>query len=520
MARSKPNNTAGGGEGKTPLIIALVFFVLATIVVGVLAYSYQGDIDAAKKDADTAKEESKTARNLLATEQDKLRLNQVLLGMGTEDDRAKLSASANKEMLRDEHSKIMGRINGRLQTAIEAEKAGFVGIGGDRFAPTPAQLFSWPWPNQGEMLVAPSPGPFVEALAKYYAEREMAMRKLNNEKKTVATLEVDLKAAKEAYDTEKTRFAKATASIPKQIDDIRVALAKDMELKKAEYTKAGEEYRPALGKAKDDLALSIQRWDEINSKLKNVQDQFDKELSKQAEKDDPLAFDSPKGVVTATFTKQKLVEINLGSSDNVRPGLTFVVHPWDAKELGLKKPKAKLEVIEVLGANISRARVTEVTDEIRGSILKGDLLYNAAWRKGSVDHVVLYGIFDIDGDGVDDIKTVANALAKMGIVVDGYFDLSSGKWVGGGPTERTAYAVEGATPSVFAGDGLTKEKGNLINSISMARMEAKNKGARVMRYREFFPRIGYTVKYDVNEESINQAAAKYLRTNAPEDMPK
>ena len=130
-----------------------------------------------------------------ATEQDKLRLNQVLLGMGTEDDRAKLSASANKEMLRDEHSKIMGRINGRLQTAIEAEKAGFVGVGGDKFQPTPAQLFSWPWPNQGEMLVAPSPGPFVEALAKYYAEREMAMRKLNNEKKTVATLEVDLKAA-------------------------------------------------------------------------------------------------------------------------------------------------------------------------------------------------------------------------------------------------------------------------------------------------------------------------------------
>ena len=75
--------------------------------------------------------------------------------------------------------------------------------------------------------------------------------------------------------------------------------------------------------------------------------------------------------------------------------------------------------------------------------------------------------------------------------------------------------------SAYAGDGLIKEKGDLINSISLARDEAKKKGAKVVRYRDFFPRIGYAVKYDVNDESINQAAAKYLRTNAvPEGEPK
>ena len=533
MARAKPNS---GGEGKTPLVIGLVFFVLATIVLGVLAYTFQGDIAAAEAKAVDAKKDTELARTELSKTEDRLKLHQVILGHGTEEDRTKLSQSANKEALRDEFNKVMARINGRLQTAIEAEKGMFVGTG-DKFDPKPAELFVWNWPAQGEMLAAPTPGPIVETIVKNRAEREMAMRKLNTEKKTVLALEVELKAAKDEYFAEKAKFAAASAKIPKDIEVIRLALAKDVDAKKQEFADASKDYRKDVGAAKDALGLAEQRAAEINAKLRNIQEQLDRELTKVADKEDPFEFDKPKGAVTATYTSQNLVEINLGSADNVRAGLTFNVQPREVAERGLQSrikkviengkyvermvPKAKVEIIEVLGPNLSRARVTEVYDPIRESILKGDILYNAAWRKGSVDHVVLYGIFDIDGDGVDDIKQVARALAKMGIIVDGYFDLSSRKWVGGGPTDHTAYAVEGATPSAMAGDQLLKEKGELIGSINTAREDARKKGAKAVRYRDFFPRIGYTVKYDVNDEQINQAAAKYLRTNAvPEGEPK
>ena len=531
MAKSKAQS---GGEGKTPLVIALVFFVLATIVCGVLAYTFQGDIEAAKKDAETAKGEAKTARDELSKVQDTARLYQVVLGMGTEEDRQKLAASANKDFLRDEFAKIMARINGRLQTAIDAEKAGFVGTG-DKFNPTPNQLFAWNWPAQGEMLAAPTPGPLVETIVKNYAEREMAMRKLNTEKKTVTTLEADLKAAKLAYDDEKTKFATASAAIPKAIDAIRAALAKDLEVEKQKYVDASKDYRRDVTKARDDYSLAEQKFKENDAKLKNIQEQLEREYSKQADKENPFEFDSPKGVITATFTRDNTVELNLGSADNVRPGLTFNVQPSEVKERGLQSrikkvieggkevervvPKAKIEIIEILGANLSRARVTEIHDPIRESLLKGDLLYNAAWRKGSVDHIVLYGIFDVDGDGKDDIKTVVRALERMGLIVDGWYDLSSRKWIGSGPTDRTTYAVEGAVPSGVAGDKLLTEKGDLINAISTARDDSKKKGAKVIRYREFFPRIGYTVKYDVNDDLVNQAAAQYLRTNQP-DVPK
>ena len=534
MAKNKPNS--GGGEGKTPLIIALVFFVLATIIVGVLAYTFQGDIEAAKADTATAKEESKTARDALSKEQDSRRLYQVVLGLGAEEDRAKLTASPNKEYLRDEHAKIVRNINNQLQTAIEAEKGGFV-ASGTAFNPKPAEFFRWDWPAQGDLLVAPTPGSLSGTLVKKWAERELAIQKFNNEKKTVAALEVDLKAAKDAYDKEKGTLAAVTASYPKKLDDARAELAKDLKAKIDEFVVASKDYRGNIGKTKEELALQVQQREEIALKLRNIQEQLDKELTKQADKDDPFEFDKPKGTITATFVSQNIVEIDLGSADGVKAGLTFNVQPREVRDRGIQSrikrviedgkyvervvPKAKVEIIEVLGPNLSRARVTDVADPIRESILKGDLLYNAAWRKGSVDHIVLYGIFDIDGDGSDDIKTVDRAITKMGIIVDGYFDLSSRKWIRGGPTDRTAYAVEGAVPSGYAGDLLIKEKGDLINSISLARDEAKKKGAKVVRYRDFFPRIGYAVKYDVNDESINQAAAKYLRTNAvPEGEPK
>ncbi len=534
MTRAKPNS---GGEGKTPLVIGLVFFVLASIVLGVLAYTFQGDNAAEVAKAAEAKKDTELARGELSKTQDMLRLHQVILGHGTEEDRTKLSSSANKEYLRDEHAKIMTRINGRLRTAIDAEKGMFVGTEGDKWAPKDAEFFDWPWPAQGEMLAAPKQGPLVEALVKQRADREMAMRKVGNVTKASVASEADLKIKADEYTAEKAKFAAATAKIPAQIDAIQKLLAKDVELKKAEFTKASEEYRPNLAAAKKEYDLAQQRSDEFAAKLKNIQEQLDRELTKQADKEDPLQFDNPKGTITATFTSQNLVEINLGSADGVRPGLSFNAQPSEVATRGLQSrikkviengkyvermvPKAKIEVIEVLGPNLSRARVTEVADPIRESILKGDILYNAAWRKGSVDHVVLYGIFDIDGDGQDDIKTVARALAKMGILVDGYYDLSSSKWVGGGPTDRTAFAVEGATPSALAGDQLLKEKAALITSINTAKLDAQKKGAKVIRYRDFFPRIGYTVKYDVSDESINQAAAKYLRTNAvPEGEPK
>jgi hypothetical protein len=236
-----------------------------------------------------------------------------------------------------------------------------------------------------------------------------------------------------------------------------------------------------------------------------------------------------------------VVEIDLGLDALVRPGLTFTVLPSDYPEKGRQSrmrefripndrgeykatqrfvEKATLEVIEVLGPKRSRARITSENEPIRDAIGPGDLLYNAAWRKGSADHIALIGIFDINGDGNDDIETVVRDLLKMGIPVDAYFDMKTRKWKGQ-VDSQTRFIIQGYYPIVNgASDPLVGEKSKLRGAITDAIELAQSKGgAQTVGFRDFFPRMGYKVKMDVSTDKINQAAGPYLKGVNSVDTP-
>jgi len=181
-------------------------------------------------------------------------------------------------------------------------------------------------------------------------------------------------------------------------------------------------------------------------------------------------------------------------------------------------PKATLEVVEVLGPDVSRARITGEEEKVRDRALPGDLLYNSVWRKGHADHIALVGIFDTNGDGTDDIESVVRDLTKMGIPVDAYFDLKTQKWVGR-LTERTRYVVSGYTPISSGTDANLDAKTKLVGAITAAKTEATNRGIKQIDFRDFFGRTGYKVKLDVPEDRINQAASKYISGVGTIDTP-
>ena len=187
------------------------------------------------------------------------------------------------------------------------------------------------------------------------------------------------------------------------------------------------------------------------------------------------------------------------------------VRDFGGKEVFKAVPKGKVEVIEILGATLSQCRITEEDSEVRDRILAGDLGYNSIWRNGVSEHIVLFGIFDLDGDGKDDIQTLVRDLTRAGVTVDGYYDLGKMAWVGD-VKSQTAFAVEGYYPTVSVADGNKDGKLKIINAIGAAKTKAKNEGVRIIRPRDFFPRIGYNAKLDVTEDSINQAATGYIRS--------
>ena len=160
-------------------------------------------------------------------------------------------------------------------------------------------------------------------------------------------------------------------------------------------------------------------------------------MREQTGKTDAFQFDEPQGKVRNRLA-EGIIEIDIGSAARVKPGLTFTVLPSDFPEKGRQSrmrvfripdergiyksverfvEKGTIEVIEVLSPTLSRARITSEGDYIRDGISKGDLLYNAVWRKGAADHIALVGIFDTNGDGTDDIVKVVRELKEMGVIV-------------------------------------------------------------------------------------------------------
>jgi hypothetical protein len=266
--------------------------------------------------------------------------------------------------------------------------------------------------------------------------------------------------------------------------------------------------------------------------LKETQKELDSTMKQLVKKQDTFQYDEPQGKILSRLSDD-VVEINLGSDVLVRPGLTFTVLPSDYPEKGRQSrmktirmpnekgeyksverftPKATLEVISVIGPKTSRARITSEYSQIRDAVGPGDLLYNATWRKGTADHIALIGLFDMNGDGSDDILTVVRDLQKMGIPVDAYYDMKTRKWVGT-IDPQTRYIVQGYSPLIDrANDPKLNEKSKLITDISDALKFAQSKGgAQIVNFRDFFPRMGYRVKLDVSPDKVNQAAATYLQ---------
>jgi len=539
---ARPQQT---GETKAPVVIALAFFVLTTLALGVLTYMAYDQIALEKATTKAAEDKVVASDKLRSEDQDRVNLYKVAIGTNTEDEFNNLKSAKNKDVVRAEYDALMTGIKNRLEgtpqtpgLVMDEIKKTFTNLN-LVFDVKPDNVIRWSWPAGSEMEKEPE-RPILSAVVNSYAQRKLGeqeliakVKALDTEKTAYADSTVKAKAAEKTFADEAKKFPADVAAIrtdsDKKVDEIR----NDFKGVTGKYLKDIRD-KQATVESKDVLITQLQaQLESHKSQVANLQAQL--EL-----KEDPFAFDKPHGKITRR--SRGVVDINLGSADNVRPGLTFSVQPADTPTRGLNSrirpkkdasgrdvveygpdgkphkvmeivPKGTIEVIEVLGPNISQCRVVTESSSVTEGIIANDVLYNAAWRKGSADHIALFGVFDIDGDGVDDIKQVVRDMNRMGVVVDAYFDLETKKWVGK-LTEQTIYAVEGYYPSQAGADAVAAAKAALDTALREAKTQCKEKGAKIVKIRDFFPRIGYRVKLDISGDTINRAYNKYLTTMA------
>lgn len=514
---------ASSNEAKMPVIIAMVFFILATLGVGIFAYTLTQDVEKAKADAKDAEGKATAAQSQLGKAQEELILYKVALGNATADDNTKMqSGLTDAAGFREKYTKLMQSVNGILDASKANEAKNAIGLNLND-----ARVLTWDWPQNQQNPPLPREN-LISAAVRNVAQRELAKRKSDQEIKALEDAKKTLIDTVALFNETKKKMDELNKKYP---DEVRDEVAKAMagyEKKVAEFQAVSGDYRKKTEElteagVKSDFAVKrlegdVGRLREGNTRL---MDQITADI-------DPFQYDKPKGKVIRRYS-ENLVDVDLGSADNLRAGQTFSIFPSDTPTRGMTPrmrrvldvdgkyytrpvPKGTIEVVDVLGSNLAQCRITAEDSTIRDRILAGDLLYNAVWNKGSSEHIVLFGIFDIDGDGRDDIQSIVQSLTKVGVAVDGYYDLSKMAWVGG-VTSQTTFAVEGYYPSVGIADGNRDGKIKILSELADVKKMAKEKGLRILRPRDFFPRIGYNAKLDITEAAINSAATYYLRVS-------
>jgi hypothetical protein len=149
-----------------------------------------------------------------------------------------------------------------------------------------------------------------------------------------------------------------------------------------------------------------------NADLGSQVKKLDIELDKTRQKLNDIRVDPTKAVTRqpdgqiVRLPGNNLCFINLGSGDQIMPGLTFEV--FDKSE-GIPPPgdpsnddnlpigKASIEVIRV-GDTTSECRITRLP--IGSTINQGDLIANLVYDKNTKYNFVVYGNFDLDQNGV------------------------------------------------------------------------------------------------------------------------
>jgi hypothetical protein len=516
MAKSKSKETS------VPLIFALVFFILTTITFGVMWYLSLADIETAKNNEKKAKEDLVTPRKQATENEVKARVYRVYMGLeieGVSDDKSVIDTERtgqNALLVAAELDKINAAMAKKL---------------GETEAAKPEFQF---WKTNAEKKVDGIP---TEGLADQIA-------KLNAKEKAYKAAEEASKGYKDQIkdmDKASTALKDVQAKFQKEIDRLPAEFKADLKKITDGFDARTKQYQAAEASSNKKITDVTEERDRLEGQVRKLQGQvadlqrdnaaLTVRVSKTEGGKDAFTFDEPQGKILRKLP-EGVVEINLGSAAGVRPGLTFTVLPNDFPAKGRQSrmrmlrvpdgrgefksvetfvPKGAIEVYEVVGPTLSLARIQPGTelDPIRDGVSVGDLIYNSVWRKGVADHIALIGIFDVNGDGSDDIESVVRDLTKMGIPVDAYYDMKKRVWIGQ-VTERTRYIVEGYLPINTALDPNREEKTKLLGAINTAVTEGRQKGVDTVNFRDFFNRMGYKFRLDVTDDKINQATAPYL----------
>jgi len=208
--------------------------------------------------------------------------------------------------------------------------------------------------------------------------------------------------------------------------------------------------------------------------------------------------------IVRVSTQGDIVYINLGSADNVKPQLSFSIHAPGRDGRPEPTVKGTLEVLNVIGDHLSRARLTSVRDPNASPVVSEDLLFNPSWNPRQKTHVAIAGIVDLTGDGRDSVDELRRQLERQNVVVDAWQDPTDFSVKGNGITADTKYLIIGDSPDPSAPGA--RGRGSDIQAkvdagIRDMKQKANQNNVTTIGLRRYMDMIGYRLPASVRERS-------------------
>jgi hypothetical protein len=470
MAKKKPESGPG-----TFMIIALVFFVLTSAILGVTTYlGFDGQTELQNKEKAATDEKNKLQARV-AEETARRDLLRIAVGSDDPQDREDLrgAMNANKAAILEEHKKLMDKVGSAAQ------------VGGKN-------VF-WPIGADGEPT--PAPAKTIPQLARLWADmyRDLETKYKTEQAAHARTLEAKVAADQRAKD-QKDQFDAQMADLRKEMDKKNADMEKAFQALKTIADAKGGDFKKAMDDWSNSKAQLDEQINSLRAEIKVWQDKYNRLLTQDPSdyaarlaRFDPTKLSESMGEVAEK--SDQFVTIRFGRRMHLVPGQTFVViAPGTSlaevvereKELerkhheftstGSRDPfadnervKGMVEVTNVTAADTAQARITYESQPIRNPITRRDQLFNMALSTGAREPVAFAGIIDLDGDGKPDNEAFIKILEKNNLSIDAFLDLKSGEVKGRGLNVGTRFLILGTDAPMVGNVKKMVDQANKLN---------------------------------------------------------
>ncbi|HTU88500.1 MAG TPA: hypothetical protein VMF69_00245 [Gemmataceae bacterium] len=465
------------GESKQGLIITLVFFILATLSLGVSTYFGFSGQDKLEKDAKEAKQKEDTFK----ADRDYYKAQAMVFRgyMGMTDG---MEGAETLNTLKGQLDGSLGKSskdNADVTKTLKALEAKY-GWNGNQ----PKESLEGAIKNLNTQL---------ENLA---AQQKKTKEDLDKAKVELQKRDDDLKIARKEFEDSlnklRDNFKQDFTKSDEQLNQFRSKV--DQESQKL------EEVRKQTEEAKKALEATVAKLEREKSDLKKLVERKQGELDEfHAKNPESPANMRTDWKIVRMDNRGANPYINLGSADHVKSKLTFTIHGLGLDGRPNPQTKGTLEVINVLGPHLSQARITSVKDRNRDPIVENDVIYNPSWNPNLKKHVAIAGIIDLTGDGRDSLPEFMRSLERQNIVVDAYVDPRDGS-IKGRLTYQTDYLILGGASDRADSPQAGESEKRVSEGRKQMQDEAKKYGVAVKSLLSYLEMIGYALPHSTRSE--------------------